>query len=264
MLTRRIVVCLDVKGGRVVKGVQFVALRDVGDPVALAEQYEREGADEMVFLDISASAEERSTLWDVARRTAERLFIPLTIGGGVRTADDVGRALRAGADKVSINTAAVERPEVMTEAAQRFGAQCVVASIDARRVAGGDGENGDHWEVYVRGGREPTGLDAVAWAIQCVRYGAGEILLTSIDRDGARSGYDIALTRAVSRAVNVPVVASGGAGSAGHVRDVFLSGGADAALIAGILHDGVTSVAAIKAFLASDGVPVRGVAQEAA
>ena len=264
MLTRRIVVCLDVKGGRVVKGVQFVALRDVGDPVALAEQYEREGADEMVFLDISASAEERSTLWDVARRTAERLFIPLTIGGGVRTADDVGRALRAGADKVSINTAAVERPEVMTEAAQRFGAQCVVASIDARRVSVAAAETGDHWEVYVRGGRQPTGLDAVAWAIQCVRYGAGEILLTSIDRDGARSGYDIALTRAVSRAVNVPVVASGGAGSARHVRDVFLSGGADAALIAGILHDGVTSVAAIKAVLASDGVPVRGVAQEAA
>jgi cyclase len=265
MLTRRVVVCLDVKGGRVVKGVQFVALRDVGDPVALAEQYEREGADEIVFLDISASAEERSTLWDVARRTAERLFIPLTIGGGVRTADDVGRALRAGADKVSINTAAVERPEVLGESARRFGAQCVVASIDAKRVEGFADDVNERWEVYVRGGRQPTGLDAVAWAADCVRHGAGEILLTSIDRDGARSGYDISLTRAVVQAVEVPVVASGGAGSASHVRDVFRDAAADAALVAGILHDGVTTVRAIKALLAGDGVPVRGIgAREAA
>jgi cyclase len=265
MLTRRVLVCLDVKGGRVVKGVQFVALRDVGDPVALAEQYEREGADEIVFLDISASAEERSTLWDVARRTAERLFIPLTIGGGVRTADDVGRALRAGADKVSINTAAVERPAVLRESALRFGAQCVVASIDAKRVEGfAEGVN-ERWEVYVRGGRQPTGLDAVRWAVDCVRHGAGEILLTSIDRDGARSGYDVLLTRAVVQAVEVPVVASGGAGSAAHVRDVFRDAAADAALVAGILHDGVTTVRAIKALLAGDGVPVRGIgAQEAA
>ena len=260
MLTRRIVVCLDVKGGRVVKGVQFVALRDVGDPVALAEQYEREGADEMVFLDISASAEERSTLWDVARRTAERLFIPLTIGGGVRTADDVGRALRAGADKVSINTAAVERPEVMTEAAQRFGAQCVVASIDARRVSVAAAETGDHWEVYVRGGRQPTGLDAVAWAIQCVRYGAGEILLTSIDRDGARIGYDLELLSRVARDATVPVIASGGAGSASDIRDAFTRGGADAALLAGLLHSGVTNIQSIKSALRVDGISVRAAA----
>ena len=191
MLTRRLVVCLDVKGGRVVKGTQFVQLRDVGDPVELATRYEREGADEVVFLDISASAEERGTLLDVARRTAERLFVPLTIGGGVRTVDDVGRALRSGADKVSINSAAVVRPEILTEAAERFGSQCVVASIDAKR-------DGDRWRVYVKGGREATPLDAVEWAVECVRRGAGEILLTSIDRDGARTGYDLALTRAVA------------------------------------------------------------------
>jgi imidazole glycerol-phosphate synthase subunit HisF len=191
MLTRRVVVCLDVKGGRVVKGTQFVQLRDVGDPVELATRYEQEGADEVVFLDISASAEERGTLLDVARRTAECLFVPLTIGGGVRTVDDVGRALRSGADKVSINSASVARPEILTEAAGRFGSQCVVASIDAKR-------DGDHWRVYVKGGREPTTLDAVGWAVECVRRGAGEVLLTSIDRDGARTGYDLALTRAPS------------------------------------------------------------------
>ena len=212
MLTRRIIVCLDVKGGRVVKGVQFVALRDVGDPVELASRYEREGADEIVFLDISASAEERATLLDVARRTAERLFVPLTIGGGVRSADDVGRALRAGADKVSINSAAVERPEVLTESARRFGSQCVVASID---------------------------------------------------RDGARTGYDLELTRAVATAVDVPVIASGGAGEAGHVRDAIVAGGADAALVAGILHDGLTTVRDLKGALAAAGVPVRPAAEGA-
>src|SRR5215207_4069588 len=215
MLTRRVVVCLDVKGGRVVKGTQFVQLRDVGDPVELATRYEREGADEIVFLDISASAEERGTLLDVARRTAERLFVPLTIGGGIRSADDVGRALRAGADKVSVNSAAVERPEVLTESARRFGSQCVVASIDAKAAGGG-------YEVFTRGGRTPTGLDAVAWARECVRRGAGEILLTSIDRDGARTGYDVALTRAVADAVDVPVIASGGAGTAEHVREAIV------------------------------------------
>ena len=250
MLTRRLVVCLDVKGGRVVKGVQFVELRDVGDPVALAERYEREGADEMVFLDISASAEERATLWDVVRRTAERLFIPLTVGGGVRSADDVGRALRSGADKVSINTAAVERPEVMTESAERFGAQCVVASIDAKR-------DGSSWRVYTKGGRVPTELDAVEWAAECVRRGAGEILLTSIDRDGARTGYDLELTRAVASIVDVPVVASGGAGAATHVCEVLRDAGADAALVAGILHDGVTTVGELKAAMQLDGIPVR-------
>ena len=239
MLTRRVVVCLDVQGGRVVKGTGFVNLRDVGDPVELATRYESAGADEIVFLDISASAEERGTLLDVARRTAERLFIPLTIGGGIRSADDVGSALRAGADKVSINSAAVRRPAVLSEAAERFGAQCVVASIDAKREASG-------WRVHVRGGRERTELDAVEWAVECVRRGAGEVLLTSIDRDGARTGYDIALTRAVADAVDVPVVASGGAGTAQHVCAVFEEGGADAALLAGILHDGVTTVRAVK------------------
>ena len=250
MLTRRVVVCLDVMGGRVVKGVQFESLRDVGDPVALATRYEREGADEIVFLDISASAEERATLLDVARRTAEQLFIPLTIGGGIRSADDVGRALRAGADKVSINSAAIERPETLTEAAGRFGAQCVVASIDARR-------EGESWRVYSRGGRTATTLDAVSWARECVSRGAGEILLTSIDRDGARSGYDLDLTRAVAAVVAVPVIASGGAGSAAHVREVLQGGGADAALVAGILHDGLTTVGAIKAELRDAGLPVR-------
>jgi cyclase len=250
MLTRRVVVCLDVKGGRVVKGTQFVNLRDIGDPVELAARYEREGADEVVFLDISASAEERGTLLDVARRTAEQLFVPLTIGGGVRSVDDVGRALRAGADKISINSAAVARPEILTESAARFGAQCVVASIDARRGA-------DGWRVYVKGGREETTLEAVAWAVECVRRGAGEILLTSIDRDGARNGYDLELTRAVADAVNVPVVASGGAGSAAHVCEVLDQGHADAALVAGILHDGITSVRAVKAAMRAARLPVR-------
>lgn len=256
MLTNRLIVCLDVKGGRVVKGTQFVNLRDVGDPVELAARYEAEGADEVTFLDISASEEERATLLDVARRTAERLFVPLTIGGGVRTADDVGRALRAGADKVSINTAAVQRPEVMTEGAWRFGAQCIVASIDAKRRAGGtDGSDG--WEVYTHGGRKPTGLDAVEWAQECVRRGAGEILLTSIDRDGARTGYDIPLTRAIADAVPVPVIASGGAGEAAHCRDAIVEAHADAALVAGILHDGLTTVRAIKQVMKAGGVRVR-------
>jgi len=287
MLTRRVIVCLDVKGGRVVKGVQFVQLRDVGDPVELAARYEAEGADEIVFLDISASAEERGTLLDVARRTAERLFIPLTIGGGVRSADDVGRALRAGADKVSINSAAVERPEVLTESARRFGSQCVVASIDAK-ARDGAGDQRDEargrrdegttdiaagassldprapslrsYQVYTHGGRTPTRLDAVAWARECVRRGAGEILLTSIDRDGARTGYDVALTRAVADAVDVPVIASGGAGSAAHVREAIVDAHADAALVAGILHDGVTTVRAIKGLLDEAGVRVRGAA----
>jgi imidazole glycerol-phosphate synthase subunit HisF len=250
MLTRRLVVCLDVKGGRVVKGTQFVQLRDVGDPVELATRYEAEGADEIVFLDISASAEERGTLLDVARRTAERLFVPLTIGGGVRSADDVGLALRSGADKVSINSAAVTRPEILTESAERFGSQCVVASIDAKY-------DGTSWRVYVKGGREATPLDAVEWAGECVRRGAGEILLTSIDRDGARTGYDLALTRAVSSAVKVPVVASGGAGRAEHVCEVLADAGADAALLAGILHDGLTTVHAVKDAMRAARIPVR-------
>jgi cyclase len=253
MLTRRLIVCLDVKGGRVVKGVQFEGLRDVGDPVELAMRYEQEGADEVTFLDISASSEERGTLWDLVQRTAERLFIPLTVGGGVRTVDDVGRALRAGADKVSINSAAVANPALLTACAERFGAQCVVASIDAKR-------DGERWRVYTHGGKKPTDLDAVAWAKECVSRGAGEVLLTSIDRDGARSGYDLDLTRAVADAVHVPVIASGGAGSAAHVRDALTRGGADAALVAGILHDGVTTVGAIKGLLRDGGLHIRSVA----
>ena len=253
MLTNRLIVCLDVKGGRVVKGTQFVNLRDVGDPVELAARYEAEGADEVTFLDISASEEERATLLDVARRTAERLFVPLTIGGGIRSADDVGRALRAGADKVSINSAAVQRPEVLTEGAWRFGAQCIVASIDAKRRADG----GEGWEVFTHGGKKPTGLDAVEWARECVRRGAGEVLLTSIDRDGARTGYDVPLTRAVADAVDVPVIASGGAGEAAHCRDAIVEAHADAALVAGILHDGLTTVREIKQVMRAGGVRVR-------
>jgi cyclase len=254
MLTRRLIVCLDVRDGRVVKGVQFVGLRDVGDPVELATRYEAEGADELTFLDISASAEGRATLLDVARRTAERLFIPLTIGGGVRTADDVAAVLRAGADKVSLNSAAVARPALLTEAAERFGAQCVVASIDAKREADG------RWRVHVKGGREATPLDALEWAEECVARGAGEVLLTSIDSDGARRGYDLPLLRAVSRAVAVPVIASGGAGQASHLVDAVRIGGADAVLVAGILHDGVTTVGALKAAMAEATLPVRPLA----
>jgi cyclase len=250
MLTRRLIVCLDVKGGRVVKGVQFEGLRDVGDPVELAMRYEEAGADEVTFLDISASNEERGTLWDLVHRTAERLFIPLTVGGGVRTVDDVGRALRAGADKVSLNSAAVARPEVLTECAERFGAQCVVASIDAKR-------DGDRWRVYTHGGKKATDLDAVTWARECVNRGAGEILLTSIDRDGARSGYDLELTRTIAEQVDVPVIASGGAGNAEHVLAALREGKAEAALVAGILHDGVTTVGAIKELLQKSGLGIR-------
>jgi len=256
MLTHRVIVCLDVKGGRVVKGTQFVQLRDVGDPVALAERYEREGADEIVFLDISASAEERATLLDVARATAERLFVPLTIGGGIQSAADVARALRAGADKVSVNSAAVRTPEVLSEAAALFGAQCVVASIDAKRVD-------DRWEVFTHGGRTPTGLDAVEWARECVARGAGEILLTSIDRDGARSGYELELTRSVADAVDVPVIASGGAGSAADVVSAITDAHADAALVAGIVHDGTTTIQEIKRAMATAALAVRAVREAA-
>jgi imidazole glycerol-phosphate synthase subunit HisF len=251
VLTRRLIVCLDVQSGRVVKGVNFVGLRDVGDPVTLATRYEAEGADEITFLDISASAEARATLLDVAQRTAERLFIPLTIGGGVRTADDVGRALRAGADKVSLNSAMVADPTVLTACADRFGAQCVVASIDAKADANGV------WRVWTHGGRTATDRDAVAWAQECVERGAGEILLTSIDRDGARTGYDLPLMRAVSSSVSAPVIASGGAGSASHIVDVLAEGHADAALVAGILHDNTTTVGALKDAMRASGLVVR-------
>ncbi|MGH7560319.1 MAG: imidazole glycerol phosphate synthase subunit HisF [Gemmatimonadales bacterium] len=252
-LARRLIACLDVERARVVKGVRFLSLRDVGDPVELAARYEAEGADEIVFLDIAASAEGRGTMLDVLRRTAERLFIPLTLGGGVRTVEDLAAALRSGADKVSVNTAAVRRPELLTEASQRFGAQCVVASIDAAR-------EGEGWTIYTHGGRERAGLDAVAWARECAERGAGEILLTSIDRDGARSGYDLALTRAVADAVSVPVIASGGAGSAADVCAALGEGGADAALVAGVLHDGVLSVRDFKEAMRQERIPVRRVA----
>lgn len=252
-LTRRLIVCLDVQDGRVVKGVNFTGLRDVGDPVALAERYEAEGADEITFLDITATHEARATLFDLARRTAERLFIPLTIGGGIRTVDDIAAALRAGADKVSVNSSAVRTPEILTQGAERFGAQCVVASIDAKW-------DGDRYRVHTAGGRVPTGLDAIAWAQECVARGAGEILLTSIDRDGRRDGYDLALTRAVAGSVDVPVIASGGAGNAAHVCEAITEGLADAALVAGILHDGVTTVRALKAAMRDAALPVREVA----
>lgn len=250
MLTNRVIACLDVMDGRVVKGTSFVNLRDAGDPVALAERYEAQGADELVYLDISATDERRSTLLDLVRRTAERLFVPLTVGGGMRSVDDIASALRAGADKTAINSAAVKSPELLTAAASRFGSQCVVASIDALRKDGG-------WEVRVNGGREPTGLDAIDWAQQCAELGAGEILLTSIDRDGRRSGYDIELVSCVARSVTVPVVASGGAGSARDVVEAFTSGGADAALLAGILHDGTTDIASVKSALKAAQIRVR-------
>jgi cyclase len=252
MLTR-LIVCLDVRQGRVVKGVRFEGLRDVGDPVELAARYETEGADEIVFLDISASAEARTTLLETVRRAAGVLFVPLTVGGGVGTVDDVAHVLRAGADKVSVNTAAVARPELLSECAERFGSQCVVASIDAKR-------EGEGWRVWTHGGTVRTALDAIDWARECVTRGAGEILLTSIDRDGARSGFDLALTRAVSHAVPVPVIASGGAGSAEHVRDAVVDGRADAVLVAGILHDGLTTVREIKAEMARARIAVRAVA----
>lgn len=254
MLRKRVIVCLDVREGRVVKGVRFTGLRDVGDPVELAARYEAEGADEIVFLDISASAEGRSTLLDVVRRTAERLFIPLTVGGGISGVEDVASALRAGADKVSVNTAAVRRPEIFAEAAARFGRQCVVASIDARRDASGL----SGYRAATHGGAVMTDLNAVEWAVRSAELGAGEILLTSIDADGRRAGYDLGLTRRVADAVGVPVVASGGAGTADDLRDAFVVGRADAALVAGILHDGLTTVGSLKESLLASGILIRG------
>ncbi len=257
MLARRVVVCLDVDAGRVVKGVRFRSLRDVGDPAILAARYEAEGADELVFLDITASTEERATMLDAVRRTAERLFIPLTVGGGIRSAADAALALRAGADKVAVNTAAVLRPTLLTECADRFGAQCVVASIDALADPGSP----SGYRVRIRGGRTPVALDAVAWATRCAELGAGEILLTAIHRDGERSGFDLALTRAVAGAVSVPVVASGGAGRPSHFVDVLGDAGADAALAAGIFHDGAVAIAAVKEALAAAGLPARPAAR---
>ncbi|HTR96331.1 MAG TPA: imidazole glycerol phosphate synthase subunit HisF [Candidatus Acidoferrales bacterium] len=250
MLRRRVIACLDVRGERVVKGVGFGDLRDVGDPVELAVRHEAEGADEIAFLDISATLEGRATFLEVVRRTAERLFVPLTVGGGIRSAEDGARALRAGADKVSLNSAAVARPETLDELAGRFGSQCVVASIDARLEHGA-------WRVWTHGGSRPSGLDAIEWARVCEWHGAGEVLLTSIDRDGTRSGYDLELTRAAVDAVRVPVVASGGAGSAAHVVEVLARAGADAALLAGTLHAGALGLGEIKQAMAQAGLPVR-------
>lgn len=252
--TRRIIPCLDVRDGRVVKGVRFEGLRDVGDPAELAARYEEEGADEVVFLDVTATLERRDIFLDVVRRTAERLFIPLTVGGGIRTVDDVRGVLRAGADKVSVNTAAIERPEILREGAERFGRQCMVVAIDAKRVPGADPPR---WEVFARSGRAATGLDAVAWALRAESFGAGEVLLTSIDADGVQQGYDLELLAAVAGAVHVPVIASGGCGSVEHMVEVFRRTPADAALAASIFHDRRARVCDVKRALAAQGIPVR-------
>ncbi len=250
---KRIIPCLDVDAGRVVKGTQFIDLRDAGDPVELAAHYDRTGADEVIFLDITATHDKRETVTELARRTATDVFVPFTIGGGIRSVEDAQAVLDAGADKVSVNSAAVARPELVGELAEQFGAQCVVLAIDARR-------NGDFWEVVVAGGRTPTGNDAVAWAREAVERGAGEILLTSMDRDGTGAGYDLALTRAVGDAVSVPVIASGGAGTLDHLADALEEGGADAALAASIFHFGTFTVPEAKEHLIARGVPVRPIA----
>ena len=259
MRAARVIPCLDVDAGRVVKGVNFVALRDAGDPVELAARYDAEGADELVFLDITASSDARDTIVDVARRTAEQVFIPFTVGGGIRAVDDARRLLRAGADKVSVNTAAVQRPGLVGELAAEFGTQCVVVAVDARARAG----PGTGWEVVIHGGRTATGIDVVAWVERVGALGAGEILLTSMDRDGTRDGFDLPLTRAVSDAVGVPVIASGGVGTLEHLVEGVLAGGADAVLAASIFHFGERTVAEAKAAMTAAGVTVRPVAPAA-
>src|SRR4051812_18911399 len=256
MLTKRVIPCLDVHGGKVTRGVQFGraeegGLREVGDPVELAVRYNEQGADEMVFFDITASAHGRDSMVDVIRRTAERCFMPLTVGGGIRTVDDMHAMLHAGADKVSINSSALATPDLITAGAERFGSQCIVVSIDAKKV------EQDRWEVFSHGGRKPTGLDATEWAVRACRLGAGEIVLNSIDADGTKAGYDLEITRSVSEAVGVPVVASGGAGTLEHMAEVLLEGRADAVLAASIFHFGDFSVGQVKEFLAKKNIPVR-------
>jgi imidazole glycerol-phosphate synthase subunit HisF len=250
MLAKRIIPCLDVKAGRVVKGVKFLDLRDAGDPVEAARAYDREGADELCFLDITASHENRGIILDVVAHTAEEVFMPLTVGGGITTTEEIRSLLRAGADKVSINTAAVNRPELVREAAEMFGSQCIVVAIDAKRV-------GDHWEVFTHGGRNPTGIESCAWAERMENFGAGEILLTSMDRDGTKAGYDLGLTRAISDRVNIPVIASGGVGSLEDIYEGLTEGGASAALVASIFHFRLHTIGECKQFLASRGVTVR-------
>ncbi len=260
MLTRRIIPCLDVKDGRVVKGVKFLNLRDAGDPVDVAEIYDREGADEITFLDITASHENRNIIIDVVYRTAERVFMPLTVGGGIRTLDDIRNLLKAGADKVSVNTAAVKDPEFVKRASERFGSQCIVVAIDAKQTQISNPKSqipNKRWEVFTHGGRNPTGLDAVEWSQRMEEYGAGEILLTSMDRDGTKEGYDIELTKSISEAVGIPVIASGGAGNLQHLYDGFVDGKADAVLAASIFHYREYTIIEAKEFLRKKGVNVR-------
>jgi cyclase len=253
MLMKRVIPCLDVAEGRVVKGVRFVELRDAGDPVELAKAYDEAGADELVFLDITASHEKRATMLEVARRTAEQVFIPYTVGGGMRSAEDIRAMLQAGCDKISLNSAAVREPKLITHTSGIYGSQCIVVAIDARRVAGG----ADRWEVFINGGRINTGMDAVGWATEAERLGAGEILLTSMDRDGTKDGFDIPLTRAVTRALSIPVIASGGAGELEHFAEVVIEADADAVLAASVFHYGEFSVRQVKEAMAASGVPVR-------
>ncbi|KAB2952663.1 imidazole glycerol phosphate synthase subunit HisF [Heliorestis acidaminivorans] len=257
MLTKRIIPCLDVHAGRVVKGTNFVNLRDAGDPVELAALYDREGADELVFLDITASSDGRAIMLDVVRRTAEEVFIPFTVGGGLRTVEDIREMLKAGADKVSLNTSAVQTPELIEESAKKFGTQCIVVAIDARRRRNEAGETTEGWEVYIHGGRTPTGLDVLEWAQKVESLGAGEILLTSMDCDGTKDGYDIALCRTISEALTIPVIASGGVGNLEHIYEGLTEGKADAALAASIFHYKEYTIRESKAFLEERGVPVR-------
>ncbi len=251
MYAKRIIPCLDIKNGRVVKGVSFVNIVDAGDPVECAKQYDKQGADELVFLDITASSDSRNITIDMVEKVANSIFIPFTVGGGIRSVDDFNALLRAGADKVSVNSAAVHRPELISEAAYKFGSQCVVAAIDAKRSGEGS------WEVYINGGRKPMGLDAVQWAVECEKRGAGEILITSMDQDGQKTGYDLELTRAISERVGIPVIASGGAGALEHFYDAFTDGKADAVLAASLFHFGEIPIPELKKYLDTKNIPVR-------